>query len=93
MPVHSLLKDTLCEVHQSLLLSVLSHLQGEKDVFDQLAGLAVQTISVPIHAVDLHCDPQYIAYTCSVLRFLSRKTPCLVLSHRDTLSLAQFRHR
>lgn len=32
-------------------------------------GLAVQTISVPIHAVDLLCDPQYIAYSRSVLRF------------------------
>lgn len=48
---------------------MLAHLQREKDVFDQLGGLAVQTISIPVRAVDLLCDPQYIACTYSVLHF------------------------
>lgn len=55
--------------------AMLSDLQGEKDVFDQLGGLPVQTIFVPVHAVDLLCDPHclYLQYVA----FFFRKTPYL----------------
>lgn len=65
---------------------MLSHLQGEKDVFDQLSGLAVQIISVPVHAVDLLCDPQCIAYTCSMLHFSLERPLILPDLYMDALS-------
>lgn len=76
-----------------LFVGMLSDLLGEKDVFDQLGGLAVQTISVPVHAVDLLCDPQSIAYTCNMLHFSLERPLILPDLYRDALSLAQFRHR
>lgn len=68
---------------------MLSHLKGEKGVFDQLGGLAVQTISVPVHAVDLLCDPQYAASTCNMLHFSLERLLILPDLYRDALSLAQ----
>lgn len=67
---------------------MLSHLQGEEGVFDQLGGLAVQTTSVPVRAVDLLCDPQYTAYTCNMLHFPLERPLILPDLYRDALSLA-----
>lgn len=68
---------------------MLSHLQGEKGDFDQLGGLAVQAISVPVHAADLLCDPLYTAYTCNMLHFSLVRPLILPNVYRDALSLAQ----
>lgn len=60
-------------------LLVCSHTCGDKKMplSLRLTGWAGFTdISVPIHAVDLLCDPQYIGYSHSVLHY-SLQRPCL----------------
>lgn len=60
-----------------LFVGMLSDLLGEKDVFDQLGGLAVQTISVPVLAVDLLCDPPSVLLIPVI---------CCIFLYKDPLS-------